>query len=213
MIGVSLLIKSVYLYKIAPEKFFSNDFVQKKFFLYLRHTNKVRLVRHVRHVRQSAAPDTHAKSERLPVLWGCYRSYLWLRVISPQTYDRGDNPALALPWVTGYRSYKSYKSYRHWLVMTLTSVASARRGWLMAPLPNLTLRLSQLEAAASYFGVDVRPRSVRSAFAGGLLRPLWLAVSVSGHFCHWSIQVGCVKTTITSADCQPARGYKKTPWR
>ena len=40
------------------------------FFLHLRHTNKVRLVRHVRHVRPSAAPDTHAKSERLPVLRG-----------------------------------------------------------------------------------------------------------------------------------------------
>ena len=142
-----------------------------------------------------------------------YRSYLWVREIPPQTYDWGDNLARALPWVTGYRSYKSYKSYRHWLVMTLTSVASARRGWLMAPLPNLTLRFSQLEAAASYFGVDVRPRSVRSTFAGGLLRPLWLAVSVSGHFCHWSIQAGCVKTTKTPADCQPARGCNMPPWR
>ena len=145
-------------------------------------------------------------------------------MIPPQTNAWGDNLALALPWVTGYRTYKSYKSYRHWLVITLTSVASARRGWLTAPLPNLTLRPSQLEAAASYFavdvrpaasyfGVDVRPRSVRSTFAGGLLRPLWLAVSVSGHFCHWSIQAGCVKTTKTPADCQPARGCNMPPWR
>ena len=78
----------------------------------------------------------------------CYRSCLWLRVIPPQTYDRGDNLALALPWVAGYKSYKSYKSYRHWLVITLTSVASARRGWLTAPLPNLTLRSSQLRVTS-----------------------------------------------------------------
>ena len=87
----------------------------------------------------------------------CYRSYFWLRVIPPQTYDWGDNLAHALPWVAGYRPYRPHKPYRHWLVITLTSVASARRGWLMAPLPNLTLRFSQLVAAASYFGVDVRP--------------------------------------------------------
>ena len=154
------------------------------------------------------------KNRRLTSTEGfCYRSYLWLREIPPQTYDWGDNLALALPWVAGYRSYKSYKSYRHWLAMTLTSVASARRGWLTAPLPNLTLRPSQLVAAASYFGVDVRPRSVRSTFAGSRLRPLFFSFSVSGHFCHWSIQVGCVKTTIFSADCQPARGYKKPPGR
>ena len=78
---------------------------------------------------------------------------------------------------------------------------------------SVNLRPSQLEAAASYFGVDVRPaasyfgvdvrpRSARSAFAGGLLRPLRLAVSVSGHFCHWSIQATCVKTAISPADCQ-----------
>ena len=65
----------------------------------------------------------------------CYQSYFGVREIPPQTNAWGDNLALALPWVAGYRSYKSYKSYRHWLVMTLTSVASARRGWLMAPLP------------------------------------------------------------------------------
>ncbi len=75
----------------------------------------------------------------------------------------------------------------------------------------LNLRFSQLVAAAGYFGVDVRPRSARSAFAGSRLRPLFIFVSVSGHFCHWSIQAGCVKTTMTSADWQPARGYNPPP--
>ena len=78
---------------------------------------------------------------------------------------------------------------------------------------SVNLRPSQLVAAASYFGVDVRPRSVRSTFAGSRLRPQLLVVSVSGHFCHWSIQAGCVKTTKTPADCQPARGYNMPPWR
>ena len=78
---------------------------------------------------------------------------------------------------------------------------------------SVNLRPSQLEAAASYFGVDVRPRSVRSTFAGSRLRPQWLVVSVSGRLVHWSIQAGCVKTTMTSADWQPARGYKNPPWR
>ena len=47
---------------------------KKSFFLYLRHTNKVRLV------RQSAAPDTHAKSDGFPVLrgWVCdYNLFVW----------------------------------------------------------------------------------------------------------------------------------------
>ena len=49
-------------------------------------------------------------------------------------------------------------------------------------------------------------RSVRSTFAGSRLRHWFGVVSASGLWCHWSIQVGCVKTTTTSADCQPARG-------
>ena len=76
-----------------------------------------------------------------------------------------------------------------------------------------TANLAPNQSVIWNFGVDVRPRSVRSTFAGGLLRPLFFSFSVSGHFCHWSIQAGCVKTTKTPADCQPARGCNMPPWR
>ena len=55
-------------------------------------------------------------------------------------------------------------------------------------------------------------RSARSAFAGPRLRRGFIDFSASERLVHRSIQVGCVKTTPTSADCQPARRYTIPPW-
>ena len=63
----------------------------------------------------------------------------------------------------------------------------------------------------AYFVPTLRARREAPSLTSRLRRGFYI-VSAGGRLVHWLIQMCCVKTTTTPADCQSARRYAKSPW-